>query len=66
MSGSETGSEDQGGRPPRGGGGPAGGILYILILAIFPKLKLLTYLVYNDDLLHFYRRSSIAYTGSRI
>ena len=69
MSGSETGSEDQGGRPPRGGGGPAGGILNILILAGVAKLyysKLSTYLAYNDDLMNFYRRSSIAYTGSRI
>ena len=39
MSGSETGSEDQGGRPPRGGGGPAGGILYIIVLAGVTKLK---------------------------
>ena len=38
MSGSETGSEDQGGRPPRGGGGPAGGILYIIVLAGVTKL----------------------------
>ena len=58
MSGSETGSEDQGGRPPRGGGGPAGGILDIIILAGVTKLtfcfsKLLTYLVYNDDVLIF-------------
>ena len=53
MSGSETGSEDQGGRPPRGGGGPAGGILYIIVLAGVTKLRLLTHLVHNYNLFEF-------------
>jgi hypothetical protein len=37
MSGSETGSEDQGGRPPRGGGGPAGGDLASRTLVLESK-----------------------------